>query len=83
MNKVSEEVRAARTASSCWSLPRRWLYDHRLLIVHDRAMRALIAAALLQLDARTAELIGAEVIAGPTGARSFRQNSSGRNAPTR
>ena len=30
---------------------RQWLYEHRLLIVHDRAIRTLIAAALTQFEA--------------------------------
>ena len=30
---------------------RRWLYEHRLLIVHNRAIRTLIAAALTQFEA--------------------------------
>ena len=32
---------------------RQWLYEHRLLVVHDRAIRALIAAAPAQLEAET------------------------------
>jgi len=30
---------------------RHWLYEHRLIIVHDRAIRALVAAALAELEA--------------------------------
>lgn len=30
---------------------RQWLYEHRLLIVHNRAIRTLIAAALTQFEA--------------------------------
>ena len=29
---------------------RRWLYEHRLLIVHDRALRKMIAAAIAQFE---------------------------------
>jgi hypothetical protein len=36
---------------------RRWLYEHRLLIVHDRALRALVAAASRELEAETAATI--------------------------
>jgi hypothetical protein len=36
---------------------RQWLYDHRLLIVHDRVIRAMVSAALVELEAATAELI--------------------------
>lgn len=40
---------------------RHWLYEHRLIIVHDRAIRALVAAALAELEAATAQAIRAEV----------------------
>lgn len=40
---------------------RHWLYEHRLIIVHDRAIRALVAAALAELEATTAQAIRAEV----------------------
>ncbi|MDM0071484.1 Tn3 family transposase [Variovorax sp. J31P207] len=38
-------------------LSRQWLYDHRLLIVHDRVIRAMVAAALVELEASTGEAI--------------------------
>ena len=38
-------------------LARQWLYDHRLLIVHDRVIRAMVAAALVELEASTGEAI--------------------------
>ena len=40
---------------------RHWLYEHRLIIVHVRAIRALVAAALAELEAATAQAIHAEV----------------------
>lgn len=40
---------------------RHWLYDHRLIIVHERAIRALVAAALVELEAATAASIRAAV----------------------
>ncbi len=40
---------------------RHWLYEHRLIIVHDRAIRALVAAALAELEAATAQAIRTEV----------------------
>jgi Domain of unknown function (DUF4158) len=40
---------------------RRWLYEHRLLIVHDRALRAMIAAAATQLETELAHEIQATV----------------------
>ncbi len=36
---------------------RRWLYEHRLLIVHDRALRALVATASRDLEAELAATI--------------------------
>ena len=36
---------------------RHWLYGHRLLIVHDRVIRALVAAALVELEGATADSI--------------------------
>ena len=40
---------------------RHWLYEHRLIIVHDRAIRGLVAAALVELEAVTAQAIRAAV----------------------
>ena len=42
-------------------LARQWLYDHRLLIVHDRVIRAMVAAALVELEAATSQGILATV----------------------
>ena len=36
---------------------RQWLYKHQLLIVHERAIRTLIAAALAQLETETGAAI--------------------------
>jgi len=38
---------------------RHWLYEHRLIIVHERAIRTLVAAALAELEAATAASIQA------------------------
>lgn len=46
---------------------RHWLYEHRLLIVHDRSIRILIAAALVKLETQTAAQIRAEVKPGVVG----------------
>ena len=43
---------------------RHWLYEHRLLIVHDRVIRSLVAVALTELEAATAQAIRAAVPAG-------------------
>jgi TnpA family transposase len=42
---------------------RHWLYEHRLLIVHDRVIRGLVAAALTELEAVTAQSIRAAALA--------------------
>ena len=36
---------------------RRWLYDHQLLVLHDRALRQLIVAAVAQFEAALAKSI--------------------------
>ena len=36
---------------------RRWLYDHKLLIVHDRVIRGLVAKALTELETVTGQAI--------------------------
>ena len=58
---------------------RHWLYEHRLIIVHDRAIRALVAAALAELEATTAQAIRAKVPAvilkrWPSGVETTRQD---------
>jgi TnpA family transposase len=36
---------------------RRWLYEHQVLIVHDRALRRLVSSALTEFEAETATSI--------------------------
>ena len=40
---------------------RQWLYDHKLLVLRDRVIRALVAAALIELERETAASIRASV----------------------
>jgi len=40
---------------------RQWLYKNKLVIVHERAIRTLIAAALAQLEVETGTTIAASV----------------------
>ena len=40
---------------------RRWLYDHKLLIEHDRALRSQIVAALDLFESETGAIIAANV----------------------
>ena len=58
---LSDEVSRCADREQLLVFARRWLYEHRLLIVHDRAIRALIATALVQLEAETAALIRTDV----------------------
>jgi len=58
---LSDEVSRCADREQLLVFARRWLYEHQLLIVHDRAIRALIATALVQLEAETAALIRTDV----------------------
>lgn len=58
---LSDEVSRCADREQLLIFARRWLYEHRLLIVHDRAIRALIATALVALEAETAALIHIDV----------------------
>ncbi len=40
---------------------RQWLYDHKLLVLRDRDIRALVAAALTELERETATAISTSV----------------------
>ena len=40
---------------------RQWLYEHRLLIIHDRAIRTVVKAAIVQLEDETAAMIRGKV----------------------
>ena len=58
---LSDEVSRCADRERLLVFARRWLYEHSLLVVHDRAIRAMIAAALAQLQTRTAGRIQIEV----------------------
>jgi len=57
---------------------RQWLYEHRLLVVRDRVIRALVAAALVELEGATADTIRATVSAAM-----LKRWTSALNAPRR
>ena len=61
---LGDEVSRCADRDQLLVFARHWLYEHRLLIVHDRAIRTLIAAALVHLEAETAAQIRAEVQPG-------------------
>lgn len=61
---LGDEVSRCADRDQLLVFARHWLYERRLLIVHDRAIRTLIAAALVHLEAQTAAQIRAEVQPG-------------------
>ena len=61
---LGDEVSRCADRDQLLVFARHWLYEHRLLIVHDRAIRTLIAAALVHLEAETAAQIRTEVQPG-------------------
>jgi hypothetical protein len=50
---LRDEVTRISDKDKLLTFARRWLYDHKLLIEHDRALRAQIGAALDLLEAET------------------------------
>lgn len=58
---LGDEVLRCADRAQLLGFARRWLLEHQLLIVHDQAIRSLIAAALGQLEAQTAAAIRSEV----------------------
>lgn len=61
VRSMSDEVARCADREQLVVFARRWLYEHRLLIVHDRAIRALIATALARFEAETSASIRSEV----------------------
>jgi hypothetical protein len=51
---MSDEVARCADRDQLVVYARRWLYEYRPLNVYDRALRALIAAALARFEAETA-----------------------------
>jgi hypothetical protein len=64
VRELRDEVARCADREQLLVRARQWLYEHRLLIVHDRAIRTLIAAALAQLEAETGATIRAVVPPG-------------------
>ena len=50
---LHDEVTRVSDKNQLLTFVRRWLYDHKLLIRHDRALRGQIGAALDLLEAKT------------------------------
>lgn len=59
VRELRDEVSRCADREQLLLRARQWQYEHRLLIVHDRAIRALIAAALKELEAETSAAIRA------------------------
>jgi len=64
VRELRDEVARCADREQLLVRARQWLYEHRLLIVHDRAIRTLIGAALAQLEAETGATIRAVVQPG-------------------
>jgi hypothetical protein len=58
---LRDEVVSCADREQLVALARRWLYEHRLLIVHARAIRAIVATATRELEADTAAAIRSTV----------------------
>jgi hypothetical protein len=54
---LREELTRTDDRERLLGFARRWLYDHRLIIVHERRLRAMIAAARRQQEAELARRI--------------------------
>jgi hypothetical protein len=54
---LRDEVAGCADREQLLAHARRWLYEHRLLIVHDRALRALVTTASRELEADVAATI--------------------------
>ena len=61
VRELREEVSRCADRDQLLVRARQWLYQHRLLIAHERAIRTLIAAALQQLETETGAAIHAQV----------------------
>ena len=58
---VRDEVARSGDTDQLLRFARHWLYEHKLLIPHDRALRSIITNALSALERETADAITTEV----------------------
>jgi hypothetical protein len=58
---IRDEATRLSDKDQLFNFARRWLYDHKFLIEHDRALRSQIAAALDLLETQTGTTIAANV----------------------
>ncbi len=61
VRELRDEVARCADRDQLLVRARQWLYKNKLVIVHERAMRSLIASALTQLEAETGAAITANV----------------------
>ena len=58
---LRDELAQSADRERLLSHARQWLYDHKLLVLRDRDIRALVAAALTELERETATAISTSV----------------------
>ena len=61
VRELRDEVARCADRDQLLVRARQWLYENKLVIVHERAIRSLIASALTQLEAETGAAIAASV----------------------
>src|SRR3989475_4245674 len=61
VRELRDEVARCADRDQLLVRARQWLYKNKLVIVHERAIRTLIASALTQLEAETGAAIAASV----------------------
>jgi hypothetical protein len=61
VRELRDEVARCADRDQLLVRARQWLYKNKLVIVHERAIRTLIAAALAQLEVETGTAIAASV----------------------
>ena len=61
VRELRDEVARCADRDQLLGRARQWLYKNKLVIVHERAIRTLIASALTQLEAETGAAIAASV----------------------
>ncbi|MBC7710466.1 MAG: DUF4158 domain-containing protein [Rhizobacter sp.] len=59
---VRDEVARSGDTDQLLRFSRRWLYEHKLLIPHDRTLRSILTNALNTIERESAEAITAELI---------------------
>ena len=58
---LRQELTRTRDRQRLLVFARRWLYDHQLIIMHERALRSIIVSATRQYEAALARSIHARI----------------------